>query len=359
MQRRILSVLAALVILMGAVLFGYSPDGRGDDKPKPSGLEKRVPWTTSRVRGSPEPPSPYRTEIAFAKLKFDEPLDMERIAGTDRLVVTERYGRIFTFPNDPKVEKPDLLIDLNEIFGKTSPKSLAAYGFAAHPKFTENGFVYITVVPDLSKDTPLGTRVSRFHVPTGNPPRCDPKSEKVIIEWASGGHNGGCLQFGPDGSLYIGTGDSSGIADQYLTGQDLGTLAGKMLRIDVDHPDAGKAYGIPKDNPFITTKGALPEIWAYGLRQPWKYSFDSATGDLWCGNVGQDLWEQVYLIEKGGNYGWSVLEGSHAFRPERPRGPSPIQMPIIEHDHANFRSLTGGFVYHGKQLPELSGAYIY
>src|SRR5438045_184632 len=156
MQRRILSVLVALVILLGVVIFGRAPDGRGEDKPKPVGLEKRLPWATSRVRGSPEPPSPYKTEIAFPKLKFDEPLDMERIPGTDRLVVTERYGRVFTIPNDPQVEKPDLLIDLTAIFGKTAPKSLAAYGFAAHPRFVENGFVYITVVPDLSKDTPLG-----------------------------------------------------------------------------------------------------------------------------------------------------------------------------------------------------------
>src|SRR5262245_50037967 len=216
MHRRILSVLVALVILTGVVIFGRSPDGRGDDKPaspKPSGLEKRVPWTTSQVRGSPEPPSPYKTEVAFPKLKFDEPLDMQRIPGTDRLVVTERYGRVFTFPNNPSVEKPDLLIDLNERFGKTAPKSLAAYGFAAHPKFVDNGFVYITIVPDLSQETPKGTRVSRFHVPPGNPPRCDLKSEQVIIEWASGGHNGGCLQFGPDGHRYIDTSDSSRIRE--------------------------------------------------------------------------------------------------------------------------------------------------
>jgi putative heme-binding domain-containing protein len=347
MPRRILLLALSSTAILGVMLAPAE---------QPGGKAKRVPWTTSKVRGSPEPPSPYRTELAFPKLKFDEPLDLNFGAG--RLFVTERYGRVYTIPTDASVEKPDLLIDLNPVYGKTAPKSLAVYGCAPHPLFAKNGYVFLTVVPDATKEEPKGTRVARFTA-KGDPPVCDPKSEQVVIEWPSGGHNGGCLQFGPDGYLYIGTGDSSGIADQYMTGQDMTSLAGKMLRIDVDHPEAGKNYGVPKDNPFVGTKDARPEIWAYGLRQPWKYTFDSATGDLWCGNVGQDLWEQIYLIEKGGNYGWSVLEGSHSFRPERPRGPTQILMPTVEHDHANFRSITGGFVYHGKRLPELTGKYIY
>src|SRR5439155_17210871 len=237
---------------------------------------------------------------------------------------------------------------------------------APHPQFAKNGLVYVTYVIDNEKELPAGTRVSRFHVLPGDSPRCDPKSEQIIIEWPCGGHNGGCLKFGPDGYLYIATGDSSGIADQYQTGQDLSTLAGKILRIDVDHPSgdrgrssASRPYSVPKDNPFVGVPGARPEIWAYGLRQPWKITFDRATGDLWTGNVGQDLWEQMYRIERGGNYGWSVLEGSHPFRPERERGPTPILMPVVEHDHANFRSITGGIVYHGKRLKGLAGAYVY
>src|SRR5262249_8354534 len=159
---------------------------------------------------------------------------------SDRLFITERYGRIFSIPNDPAVEKPDLLIDMNELLGRTKPKTMNNYGFAAHPKFAENGFVYVTYVIDLEKELPAGPPVARFHVLPGDPPRCDPKSEQILIEWPCGGHNGGCLKFGPDGYLYIATGDSSGIADQYQTGQDLRTLAGKILRIDVDHPEAGK-----------------------------------------------------------------------------------------------------------------------
>jgi len=358
MRKRILIAGISISVLAVAILGIRSPDSHGDDKLPPT---QRVEWTTSKVRGSPEPPSPYKVEVAFPKLKFDEPLDITTGGGSHRLFVTERFGRIYSLPNDSKVEKPDLLLDVNPIFGRTTPKTLATYGFALHPKFTENGYVYVTIVPDPSKEEPKGTRVSRFKA-SGDPPRCDPKSEMVIIEWASGGHNGGCLEFGPDGMLYIATGDASGIADQYMTGQDITTLAGKILRIDVDHPDSatpGRNYGIPKNNPFVGVAHARPEIWAYGLRQPWKMSFDKKTGDFWCGNVGQDLWEQIYLIERGGNYGWSILEGSHPFRPERPRGPTQILMPVVEHDHANFRSITGGHVYHGTRLKELTGAYIY
>src|SRR6185369_5426645 len=140
---------------------------------------KRTPWTTSKVRGSPEPPAAYRTEVAFSKLKFDEPLDLN--FGNGRLFVTERYGRVFTIPTDPNVEKPDLLIDFNPIYGKTAPKSMAVYGCAPHPNFAKNGYVYFTVVPDPSKEEPKGTRVSRFTA-SGNPPVCDPKSELVLIQ---------------------------------------------------------------------------------------------------------------------------------------------------------------------------------
>jgi putative heme-binding domain-containing protein len=361
MPQRIGDLTFALLTPLLAALLSHSTGDERKSQPNGAGPShaKRVPWKSSRVRGSPEPPSPYKTEIAFPKLKFDEPLDITSARDCGRLFVTERFGRIFSFRIDPQVERSDLLLDLNQVLGRTEPRTLVVYGFTPHPQFARNGFVYVTYVPDLSRELPKGTRVSRFHVSPGEPMRCDPKSERVIFDWPSGGHNGGCLKFGPDGFLYIATGDSSGIADQYLTGQDLGSLAGKILRIDVDNPAPGKSYGIPKDNPFVSVKDARPEVWAYGLRQPWKMSFDPERGDLWTGNVGQDLWEQIYRIERGGNYGWSVLEGSHPFRPERPRGPSPILMPTVEHDHANFRSITGGFVYHGRRLKELQGSYIY
>jgi uncharacterized repeat protein (TIGR03806 family) len=193
----------------------------------------------------------------------------------------------------------------------------------------------------------------------GSPPRIDEKTERTIIQWPCDGHHGGCLKFGPDDYLYIATGDASGIADEDLTGQDLGKLPGSILRIDVNQGEYSSAYGIPEDNPFVDVEGARSEIWAYGLREPWKINFDRATGELWGCNVGQDLWETVLLIQRGGNYGWSVTEGSHPFRPERQRGPTPILPPVVEHHHSEARSLTGGYVYRGSRLHELQGDYIY
>lgn len=316
---------------------------------QPLRIDQRVPWTTSKIVGTPDPSAPYRVVPAFPKLTFTEPLELVTAPGTDRLFVAERFGQIKSFVNRRDTAESTLLLDLQK----------TVYGLTFHPHFASNGYFFVTYILDPAQEEPLGTRVSRFQVSRDNPLVADPNSELVVFEWRSGGHNGGCLAFGPDGYLYIATGDSSGIADEYLTGQDLSNPSGAILRIDVDQATAGSTYAVPADNPFVGTEGARPEIWAYGLRQPWKMSFDRTTGDLWTGNVGQDLWEQVLLITRGGNYGWSVMEGSHPFRPERPRGPTPFIPPVAEHDHAEFRSITGGFVYHGSRLPELRGAYIY
>jgi uncharacterized repeat protein (TIGR03806 family) len=349
---RLLTLLLALLAGALSLLPWTSPAADpGPQTPgrKPAGLDKRVPWTTSRVKGSPDPPTPYRTEVAFPKLKFFEPLDLAHAPGTDRLFVAERKGKIYSFANDPQVDKAELFLDLRK----------TVYGLTCHPQFARNGYVYVTYVLEPDKTLPKGTRLARFQASRENPLRADPASEKVLFEWPSGGHNGGCLKFGPDGYLYIVTGDGSGIADELQTGQDLSDVLASILRIDVDHPDPDKAYGIPKDNPFVQVPGARPEIWAYGVRQPWRMSFDRATGDLWAGEVGQDLWEMVLRVERGGNYGWSVMEGTHPFRPERKRGPTPILPPVVEHAHSEFRSLTGGFVYRGTRLRELIGAYLY
>ncbi len=323
------------------------------------GIDVRVPWTGSRIQGSPDPPHPYRAERAFPALRFEEPLELVTAPGSTRLFVAERYGKVLSFENEPGADRTDVFLDLHEALGRATPKSLSIYGLAFHPRFGEDRSVFVTYILDPLKELPFGTRVSRFRVLAGEPPRCDPRSEELLLRWPSGGHNGGCLLFGPDGYLYIGTGDSSGFADEYEMGQDLTAIPAKILRIDVDRGAGGMPYAIPPDNPFFGLGPARPEIWAYGLRQPWKMSFDRSSGDLWTGNVGQDLWEQIYRIERGGNYGWSLSEGSHPFRPERKRGPTPILPPIVEHGHADFRSITGGFVYRGSRLPELRGAYVY
>jgi len=344
--------LAVSVVLSGVILataWARTVDAQQASTSESSRVAKRTLWTTSKVRGAPDPPAPYRTQLAFPKLKFAEPLDLTSAPGMDRLFVAERYGKILSFPNSAGVEQAELFLDLGKVI----------YGLAFHPKVAENGFFYVTFLVDAKQESAVGTRVSRFQVRRDNPLSCDPATEQLLLTWPSGGHNGGCLQFGPDGYLYIATGDAGELNDPKEAGQDLSVLPGKILRIDVDHHDAGKLYAIPRDNPFVDVANARGEVWAFGMRQPWKMSFDRKTGDLWTGNVGQDLWEMVYRVERGGNYGWSINEASHPFRPERNRGPGAIIPPIVEHDHASFRSVTGGFVYHGRRLPELVGAYIY
>jgi uncharacterized repeat protein (TIGR03806 family) len=357
-MRRSLLIVAALV--PGVMLLGWTTAAGQKSERKAFGIDKRVPWTTSNVKGSPEPPPPYRTELAFAKLpKFEEPLDLTYAPGTNRLFVAGRWGKLWSFENKKDVDKADLALHLEGKDADGKPTKQVIYAFTIHPKYAENHYIYVTWIPDGAKEgIPNGSRVSRFTV-KGDPPVVDRGSEKVIFEWPNGGHNGGCLKFGPDGMLYIVTGDGSGIADAFDIGQDLSSIHAKLLRIDVDHPDPGKGYSIPKDNPFVNTKGARPEVYAYGLRQLWRFSFDRKTGDCWGGEVGQDLWEMIYKVQKGGNYGWSVQEGSHPFRPERKKGPTPILAPLVEHSHSDFRSITGGFVYHGKRLSELTGEYIY
>lgn len=319
------------------------------DKPNLSEIPPRAPWTTSRIEGTPEPPSPYRTEVAFPGLQFYEPLDMVAVPGFERLAIAERPGKIFTFSDDPATVEKKLLVDVGHVI----------YAITFHPRFAENGVFFAASEIAGKDDQPGEIQLLRFRVPSPKEMEADPASREVILTWKADGHRGGCIRFGPDGMLYVAVGDGSGIADQLTTGQDLTDLQASMLRIDVDHQQGNLPYAIPRDNPFASDPFARPEIWAYGLRQAWKFSFDPATGDLWTGDVGQDLWENLYLVIKGGNYGWSVTEGRHPFRPERPRGPTPIQEPIVEHPHSEARSITGGYIQNSKADNPLNGAYIY
>lgn len=319
------------------------------------GIDQRVPWTTSRIVGSPDAPSPYAIKRVFPKLKFTNPVDVVSAPGTDRLFIAELGGKIYSIPNRQDCETPELFLDTtNAVKGAEQ-----VYGLTFHPNFETNHYAYICYV--LKSDLPEGSRVSRFTVNESNPPRVDPASEVILITWLSGGHNGGCLKFGPDGYLYISTGDGAGPnpPDPLQTGQDNSDLLSSILRIDVDHADNGKRYRVPPDNPFVKLSGVRPEIWAYGFRNPWRMSFDRKTGDLWAGDVGWELWELVYRVERGGNYGWSVVEGPQSVHPEWKRGPTPILPPVKAHPHSEAASVTGGYVYHGQKLKDLVGAYIY
>jgi glucose/arabinose dehydrogenase len=200
-----------------------------------------------------------------------------------------------------------------------------------------------------------------------DPGRADPDSEEVLLTipqpyW---NHKGGTIVFGPDGYLYVGLGDGGYRDDPHGNAQNLKTLLGSILRIDVDHKDPGLQYAIPKDNPFVGCKDARGEIWAYGIRNVWRIAFDRKTGDLWAGEVGQDLWEEIDIIKRGGNYGWNRREAMHPATPRDPRGakgtgPRPEFIePIWEYHHDVGKSITGGNVYRGKLVPELEGGYLY
>jgi uncharacterized repeat protein (TIGR03806 family) len=341
------SASAVLLLLLTAGVVSPADKTPAAKKAAPFNLEKRELWTTNNIHGTPDPADPFTTQDAFPKLKFFEPLSAGLVPGTKRMGIATRPGKIYTFELRPDVDKSDLLLDI----GKTT------YGLVFHPKFAENGYFYVTYVLDPMGFSDNGSRLSRFKA-TGNPPTADLKSETILLQWPSGGHNGGCMRFGPDGYLYLVTGDGSGIADWIPTGQDISDLLGSILRIDVDHADTGKQYAIPMDNPFVGKENARGEIWSFGHRQVWKFSFDQQKR-LWAGEVGQDLWEMVYLIQRGGNYGWSVMEGKHSFRPERKKGPGEFVPPIIEHPHSDFRSITGGYVWTSPRIPELKNAYIY
>ena len=362
-RRAAFAAACAVVILTHAVAAA--------DAPAPAPAPRRVPWTTSRVTGSPDPAMPYRLERAFPRLKFANPVDITVAPGTDRLFVVEQHGKVYSFRNDARVEKPDLLIDLKKdvrSFDKvpTAKGVAAAYAIAIHPDFPAKSYCYLCYVLDVPVPGPgadVGSRVSRFTVVTGQDgvPRLDPASEVVMVEWRAGGHNGCALKFGPDGYLYISTGDAEvpSPPDPLATGQDLDDLLSCILRIDVNREADGRRYAIPADNPFVSTPGARPEIWAYGLRNPWRMSFDRATGALWIGDVGWELWEMIYRGVPGGNYGWSVTEGPQPVRGDVNPGLTPILPPALALPHSEAMSITGGYVYRGRQTPELVGHYVF
>ena len=316
---------------------------------------RTVGWTESRLAGAPTPPPPFRVALAFGQLKFDRPVALTSAPGEDHLFLLQQDGKLFSFANNAAVEKTTLVIDLK----KQAPQLGSAYGVTFHPDYQRNHFVYLCYALQGTQEE--GSRLVRFSSDGAHPPQIDPASAQTILTWVSGGHNGGCVKFGPDGYLYISTGDASGPAppDVHRAGQDVSNLLSSILRIDVDRQDPGLQYAIPTDNPLVKIPGARGEIWSYGYRNPWKMSFDRDDGHLWVGDVGWELWEMVYRVKKGGNYGWSITEGPQPVHPEDTPGPTPILPPTLQHPHSEAASITGGFVYRGTRLETLTGAYVY
>ena len=297
----------------------------------------------------------YQTKQAFPNLSFTRPVDLQHSPdNTNRLFVMEQAGVISVFANDSTVSSKNIFLDIRtKIDNRGNEEGLL--GLAFHPDFQTNGFFYV----NYTATNPDRTVVSRFQV-SSNINQADPDSEQLIITFAQPyeNHNGGQISFGPDGYLYVAAGDGGSGGDPQGNGQNRAALLGKILRIDVNKQENGNAYGIPPDNPFANnSQGYRKEIYAYGMRNPWRFSFDVVNGQLWVGDVGQDTYEEIDMVEKGGNYGWNVMEAKHCFNGSC--DPSALKLPIWEYGHDVGVSVTGGFVYRGAALPELKGKYIY
>lgn len=276
--------------------------------------------------------------------------------GRDRIFVTQQGGLVRVFPNEQQAPEAAIFLDIS---GRVSEEGNeeGLLGLAFDPRFAENGFFYVY----YSAGGPRRSVVSRFSQSQDNPEVASPHSELVLLEVEQpfSNHNGGQLAFGPDGFLYIGLGDGGLAADPMGNGQNRGTLLGSILRLDVAGATENSRYRTPADNPFVGQPGARPEIWAYGLRNPWRFSFDTATGRLWAGDVGQNLWEEIDLIGKGLNYGWNTMEGFHCFSPQTACDDTGLELPVVEYPNGADCSVTGGHVYRGARLAALYGAYIY
>ncbi|OWK39167.1 hypothetical protein FRUB_06249 [Fimbriiglobus ruber] len=319
-------------------------------------------------------PLPLQTTAAFPKLKWTgwegfspdgklvelRPLYLTHAGdGSNRNFVAIQQGVVHVFPNDPKAEKTKVFLDIRKkVFYADQENEQGLLGLAFHPNYKKNGefFAFYTV-----REPRLTNVISRFRVSPDDPDRADPDSEEELlrISHAFWNHDGGTICFGPDGYLYIAVGDGGAANDPHKNGQNLKTHLGKILRLDVNRRDGGKKYGIPADNPFVGTKDAAPENWAYGLRNPWRMAFDRPTGRLWLADVGQNLYEEINIVTKGGNYGWNVREGFHPFGMEGVGPRKDLTEPIWEYNHDVGKSITGGLVYRGKELPQLEGHYLY
>lgn len=285
--------------------------------------------------------------------------------GTGRLFIAEqsglvkilRYGKLMP---EPLLDLRSKLVKLDDGYDERG-----LLGIALHPKFRTNHKFYVFYsAPTAESGSNCKSTIAEYTLNAGNLNMAALSSARVLLEYTKPemNHDGGQLAFGPDGYLYIGVGDGGGAGDEHGktgNGQNLNTYLAKILRIDVNHPGTDRAYSIPADNPFIRNKNARPEIYAYGLRNPWRFSFDTGTGRLFCGDVGQDKFEEVDLITRGGNYGWRKMEANHCYNPAVQCKEAGMVMPINEYEHPMGISITGGYVYRGKEIPALSGKYIF
>jgi glucose/arabinose dehydrogenase len=274
--------------------------------------------------------------------------------GSGRLFIVEQRGTIQV--RKPGQNASKTFLDIRDRV--TSGGELGLLGLAFHPNFAENGRFFVNYT---ARTGGLHTVISEFRV-NDHPDEADGRIERILmtIPQPYSNHNGGEIAFGPDGYLYIATGDGGAGNDPHDNGQSLSTLLGKILRIDVDRSNGNVPYGVPPDNPFVKKKGATPEIWAYGLRNPWRFTFDPVTNWLYAGDVGQNAREEIDVIRKGRNYGWNVMEGTICTPGVNPKcKPKGFEPPIIDYPRSEGTTVIGGRVYRGRAIPALCGVYLY
>ena len=344
---------------------GPSPKLAGTITPRPDPSATIGATPTARiVEAAPDPVEdeqaplgPMTIERAFPNLTFRRLTNLAQPDdGRDILFVAEQAGQIRGFAARQDVTETVVFLDITDrVHEGGNEEGLLGLAFA--PDYRESGYFYVY----YSAGDPRRSVLSRFRVSRNDPNRADVSSELVILEvpQPASNHNGGQLSFGPDGYLYIGLGDGGRGGDPFGNGQNTATLLGSILRIDVSGASAEERYRIPPDNPFVGITGAGAEVWAYGLRNPWRFSFDSETGRLWVGDVGQNDWEEVDLVEKGLNYGWNVMEGAHCFSPRTGCDTAGLQLPVAEYSSAEGCSIIGGYVARSGVLPSITGAYVY
>jgi glucose/arabinose dehydrogenase len=306
--------------------------------------------------GTTTPAGEYNLTVAFPNLKFSNPIELTAPSdNTDRIFTVAQRGIIYVFPNKQDVQNASVFLDLSAKVTFGGERGLL--GLAFHPNYKANGYFYV----NYTRGNPLETVISRFKVSASNPNEADPNSELVLLRYNQpyDNHNGGKVAFGNDGCLYIAAGDGGSGGDPHGNGQNRKVLLGKILRIDVNTPSAGMSYSIPPDNPFINnTSGYRQEIFAYGMRNPWRFSFDRQTGTLWAGDVGQNRIEEVDIIEKGGNYGWNIMEATECFNTTN-CDKTGLTEPVWSYGRSEGISVTGGYVCYDKSLTGLTGKYIY
>ena len=353
-------------ILMAAVLFVAVSCGGGggasSSNPAPGtvpppafGIDARPVVAAFDLPTATGSPGAIDLVAAFPNLTFNSAIFVSGVPGDTRLVVAQQSGQLRAFAPSAGVSSSRLILDVSSKLAFGGEQGLL--GLAFDPNFAVNRFVYV----NYSRRGDGATIVARYTWDAGTD-LANTATEKIILVVAqpAANHNGGMLAFGPDGYLYIALGDGGGANDQFGNGQNLGSLLGKILRIDVHPAAASAAYDVPQDNPFVGTANARAEIWAYGLRNPFRFSFDRQTGQLWAGDVGQGAIEEIDIVTRGANYGWPRFEGSRLLQPGTAlAGSAPHTPPIYEYDHSLGVAVIGGYVYRGARVASMIGEYLY